>query len=254
MEFSPATRDGRLNTVFASPGWLLLCALVYFACVTASNSWSDILLLTVLLGLGSLLLKVKPAVYLRAVKSSWSLIVFAVVFHLAFSFWFPSEQGQRLVPALWHTSFFVSRLLLLIGMTFVLLRVFTPAEYAESVASRLTLVLGKRTAGHASHIVMMSFSMLPQIQEHMSQRKLARKLRGISAASGIGGRLEYARSELSAALHYALDYSNVLAIVLWSRGFESTRALHLTKRHKMRSAWIVAAIGFCILCLTTLLP
>lgn len=223
-------------------------------CVAASESWFDLAALAVLLVSAGVLLKIRPNGFFRAVKSAWLLITIAALFHLVFRIWFVGEQDRTILNSVLQTLFFLCRLVLLVYMTFVLLKVHSPASYAESVASRMRILLGRRLAGNAGHISMLALSMLPQLQEQMNQRKLARKLRGIPSPNRIGSRYDQLQSELTATFRYALEYASVLATVLWSRGFRADQPIHLSKHLATSRLGLCAAIAFCLLCLCTLLP
>lgn len=237
-----------------SPGKLLICALVFFVCVTASNSWWDILILFVAFLLASFTLVKRGGQYTQAIRASWPLFLTAAVIHLIFRIWFVRELDHTTANALLSTAFFLTRLLLLIVMTALLLRKFSPVQYSESVTSRMGILIGRKNAAQAGHIAMLAFSVLPQVQEHMSNRKLARQLRGVNVASGRVGRLEYAKSELFAAFHFALTYAGLLAAVLWSRGFDPEKSAINRGKFATTGAGNLVIIVFCILCLTTLLP
>ena len=233
---------------------MLLSATVYFVCVAASDSWLDLAVLSGLLVIASLLMQVRPNGLLAAVRSAWLLIAIAAGFHLVFRIWFVGEQDQTILNSVVQTSFFLCRLILLMFMTFVLLKVHSPAAYAESVASRMRFVLGKKLAGNAGHISILALSILPQLQEHVNQRKLARKLRRIQSPRKIGSRYDQVQTELGATFRFALEYANTLAIVLWSRGFRAEHPIQLSSRHPSSQTGLLAAIVFCLLSLCTLLP
>ncbi len=200
-------------------------------------------------------MQVRPNGLLAAVRSAWLLIAIAAGFHLVFRIWFVGEQDQTILNSVVQTSFFLCRLILLMFMTFVLLKVHSPAAYAESVASRMRFVLGKKLAGNAGHISILALSILPQLQEHVNQRKLARKLRRIlSPRKKIGSRYDQVKTELEATFRFALEYANTLAIVLWSRGFRADHPIQLSNRCITSQTGLLAAIAFCLLSLCTLLP
>ncbi len=191
---------------------------------------------------------------MAAVKSAWLLIAIAAAFHLVFRIWFVGELDQTVLNSVMQTSFFLCRLVLLMFMTFVLLSVHSPAAYAESVASRMRFVMGRRLAANAGHVSMLALSMLPQLQEHLHQRKLARRLRQINVSREIIARTAQMQSDLGSAFRFALKYANVLATVLWSRGFRADRPIQFSSQHQLSRANIWAAIAFCLLSLCTLLP
>ena len=240
--------------VAISPGKLLICAFVFFVCVTASNGWLDLLILTTAFLLASIAFVKHDGHYAKAIKASWLLFLTAAVIHLIIRLWFVRKVDISTANALLSTAFFLVRLLLLILMTALLLRKFSPVQYSDSVTSRLGFLIGKRNAVQAGHITMLAFSVLPQVQEHMANRKLARKLRGLTVSNDTVGRLEYARSELFAAFNFALSYAGVLAAVLWSRGFDPERSSIAPQKFAASTAGNLVIIVFCILCLTTLLP
>ncbi|MBL0060331.1 MAG: hypothetical protein IPP40_02250 [bacterium] len=212
------------------------------------------MVLSLLLVFACALMRVRQNGLLAAVRSAWLLIAIAAVFHLVFRIWFVGEQDQTILNSVVQISFFLCRLILLTFMTFVVLKVNSPAEYAESVASRMRFVVGKKLAGNAGHISMLALSMLPQLQEHMNQRKLARILRRIQPSRKISSRFDQAQTDLGAAFRCALEYANIVAIVLWSRGFRAEHSIQLSSRRSTSQTGLLAAIAFCLLSLCTLLP
>lgn len=199
-------------------------------------------------------MRVRSNGLLAAVRSAWLLIAIAAGFHLVFRIWFVGEQDQTILNSVAQTLFFLCRLILLLFMTYVLLRVHSPATYAESVASRMRWVVGKKLAGNAGHVSMLALSMLPQLQEHMNQRKIAQKLRRFQPSRTISSRYDQVQFELGAAFRFSLEYANTMATVLWSRGFRAEHPIQLSSQRPTSQTGLLAAIAFCLLTLCTLLP
>lgn len=247
-------REAKQPVGAVHPGQLLICAIVFLVCVAASNSWSDVSILLVLTIGSSLALCVGLGNLLRSLVSARVLLVLAAIFHFAFRALSAFPHEIKTIEFLFETSFFVTRLALFIFVSTLMLRLYTPAIYAEVSASGLRYLIGEKLSRNAGHITLLAMSMLPQLRNFLGARKLARKLRRIQVKAGIRERLKFAGMELSSAIRFALEYANVVAIVLWSRGFRSDYPALPSKRFKSSPISGIFAILFCLLSLCTLLP
>ncbi|MBK6910044.1 MAG: hypothetical protein IPH10_03800 [bacterium] len=235
------------------PGALLCCCAVYGVCVTAANRWADLAILSAGLTASVLLLRMQWQNLIAGILSAKWLLVIAALIHAGFRLWFVTVEGSAVTDAATHTVFFLTRLVLLLVGFHVVLAQHSPAVFMEAVAKRMSWVFGQQLAGQTAQVSMLAFSMLPQLQMRLHQRRLARKLRGLRGG-GFVGRVVDARGEFQSALRHALHYADTLAVVLWSRGYRPDRPLPNLWQGRGSATAYASVILFCILCLSTLLP
>ncbi len=212
-----------------------------------------LLVLTVTLFVVAVALRTPPKLIVKTIKLGLPLLGIAAVFHIVFRLWFITT-GQEATWAghIQHTVFFLLRLVLFVVTTAVLTSCHSPVTYAQALARGLGRVTGWKIAKQVGHVSQLALSMVPQFEQFLNQRKLARKLRGITLSNQPGKRIEYVRNELYATFQFSLGYAQSLATVLWSRGFREDLPLVSDCPSKVRGAALAYCCLFCLICLSTL--
>lgn len=212
-----------------------------------------LLVLAAALSVAAIALRTPFSLLARTIKLGLPLLGIAAVFHIVFRLWFITTGEE----ATWaghvqHTTFFLLRIVLFVVTTAVLLSCHSPVVYAQAVARGLSRITGWKIAKQVGQVSQLALSMVPQLEQYLNQRKLARKLRGITLSNQPGKRMEYVRSELFATFQFSLGYAQSLATVLWSRGFRDDVPLVLDSPPKVRGTALAYCSLFCLICLSTL--
>ncbi|MBK6766916.1 MAG: hypothetical protein IPG71_11615 [bacterium] len=150
------------------------------------------------------------------------------------------------------TGFFLIRLVLFILSTAILIHCHSPVAYAQAIARGVGKITGWRIAKQAGQVAHLAFAMLPQVDAHLAQRRLARRLRGVNVSGSVFARLNAYRDDLSSTVLFALGYAHSLATVLWSRGYRPDIEVSHEPPRQLSYTRFASCCLFCLICLSTL--
>lgn len=253
MMFAFAARRRDERAPFVPAGWLIVSAVVFLVCVTASTTWQTMGSLTFLLAAAGVALRLPLKTVSLSLRSGMWMLILAAAFHLVFRLLFLSNiPDVGWSDHMTSTVFFLNRLVLFLVSTALLIHCHSPVTYAQAVARTLGIITGWKIAKQAGQVAHLALSMLPQIERHVAQRKLARRLRGVAAMTNFRGRLTVLRDDLSSTVQFALSYANTLATVLWSRGYRPETAMSYETPRSVSYRKLATCCLFCLSCLITL--
>ncbi|MCL4304551.1 hypothetical protein KJZ99_01405 [bacterium] len=239
--------------VVVPEGLLLFCALVFLICVAACTTWSVMLMLATLFVFAVLFLRADFKVIRQTLWATRYLFLVAALLHVAFRLWLlsASDEAPR-TEHLLNTGFFMVRLFIFVTTTSVLVSYHSPIAYAEAVSRGLGRFIGSRFAGQVGVVAALALGMVPRLRAQSEQRTLARRLRLVPSPARLPDKLAFVRQEFFATVQNAMNNSQSMALVLWSRGYESGAAFSKPMGSRADVTTIVSCLLFCTICLSTL--